>query len=132
MPYMPKKSNKKEVSSERKEAWFRIIVAIVSGIVLSVWQYLICIFAIINWLIVVFNGKRNEELASVVGCGIFMADDDLCVTVFRCKPADVRRVLIGLYWFVKDLEGVKSLHFITRDHLKDDVVVKGIAEKRMK
>jgi hypothetical protein len=51
-----------------------------------------------------------------------MADDDWCVAVFRCKPADVRRVLISLYGFVKDLEGVKSLHFITRDRLKDDVV----------
>jgi hypothetical protein len=51
-----------------------------------------------------------------------MADDDWCVAVFRCKPADVRRVLISLYGFVKNLEGVKSLHFITRDRLKDDVV----------
>jgi hypothetical protein len=51
-----------------------------------------------------------------------MADDGWCVAVFRCKPADVRRVLISLYGFVNDLEGVKSLHFITRDRLKDDVV----------
>jgi len=51
-----------------------------------------------------------------------MADDDLYVTVFRCEPADVRRVLISLYGFVKDLKGVKSLHFVTRDRLKDDVV----------
>jgi hypothetical protein len=51
-----------------------------------------------------------------------MADGDWCVAVFRCRPADVRRVLVSFYGFVKDLEGVKSLHFIIRDRLKDDVV----------
>jgi len=66
--------------------------------------------------------KRYEELASNVGCAIFMADDDWCVAVFKCKPVDVRRVLINFYGFVKDLEGVKSLHFAIRDRLKDDVV----------
>ncbi len=50
-------------SSEKKEAWFRIIVAIVSGVVLSVWKGLVAILAIINWFIVIFNGKRNKELA---------------------------------------------------------------------
>ncbi len=49
--------------SERKEAWFRIIVAIVSGVVLGIWRYLTFILAIINWFIVIFSGKRNKELA---------------------------------------------------------------------
>jgi hypothetical protein len=49
--------------SERKEAWFRIIVGIVSGIILGVWKALIVILAVVNWLIVVFSGKRNKELA---------------------------------------------------------------------
>ena len=49
--------------SERKEAWFRIIVAVISGIVLGVWRYLIFVLAIINWLIAIFSGKRNKELA---------------------------------------------------------------------
>ncbi len=49
--------------NERKEAWFRIIVAIVTGIILELWEYLITAFAIINWFIVVFSGKRNRELA---------------------------------------------------------------------
>ncbi len=49
--------------SERKEAWFRIIVAIISGIILAVWRYLVFVLAIINWLIAVFSGKRNKELA---------------------------------------------------------------------
>ena len=49
--------------SERKEAWFRIVVAIVSGIILAVWKALIIILAIVNWFIVIFSGKRNKELA---------------------------------------------------------------------
>jgi hypothetical protein len=49
--------------SERKEAWFRIIVAIVTGIILNVWQGLIAILSIINWFVVIFSGKRNKSLA---------------------------------------------------------------------
>jgi len=49
--------------SERKEAWFRILVAIVSGIILGIWRWLIVVLAIVNWFIVVFSGKRNRELA---------------------------------------------------------------------
>ena len=55
---MPKKKK-----SERKEAWFRIIVCIISGIVLAAWAYLIVLLAIINWFITVFSGKRSRELA---------------------------------------------------------------------
>ena len=49
--------------SERKEAWFRIIVGIISGIILAIWRALIVILAVINWLITVFSGKRNRDLA---------------------------------------------------------------------
>lgn len=49
--------------SERKEAWFRIIVAIISGIILGIWKGLVGILAIVNWFIVIFTGKRNKELA---------------------------------------------------------------------
>ena len=56
---MPKKR-----MSERKEAWFRILVVIISGIILAVWKILIFILAIVGWLIVVFSGKRNKELAN--------------------------------------------------------------------
>jgi len=52
-----------EKTNERREGWFRIIVAIVSGIILGIWKSLIFILAIVNWLIVIFSGKRNKELA---------------------------------------------------------------------
>lgn len=49
--------------SERKEAWFRLIVIIISGFILSIWKILVQILAIVNWFIIVFSGKRNKELA---------------------------------------------------------------------
>lgn len=49
--------------SERKEAWFRILVAIISGILLGVWKAIIIILSIINWIVVVFSGKRNKSIA---------------------------------------------------------------------
>jgi hypothetical protein len=48
---------------ERKEAWMRIIVLIVSGIILSVWKTLIQIIVIVHWLYVIFGGKRSKDLA---------------------------------------------------------------------
>ena len=49
--------------SERKEAWFRIIVLIVSGIVIYFWRVLVAVLAVIHWIIVVFTGKRSKDLA---------------------------------------------------------------------
>jgi len=48
---------------ERKEAWMRILVTIVSGIILGVWFHLIVLLCIVNWFIVIFSGKRNKGLA---------------------------------------------------------------------
>ena len=50
-------------TSEREEAWFRIIVLIVSGVILAIWRYLVFVLLIINWFITIFSGKRNKELA---------------------------------------------------------------------
>lgn len=62
---MSKKNMKsqKKGFSERGEAWFRIIVAIVSGIVLGVWKWIVTILSIINWIITVITGKRNRDIA---------------------------------------------------------------------
>lgn len=50
--------------TERKEAWFRILVLIISGIILSLWKAVIVLIGIINWLITVISGKRNRNLAN--------------------------------------------------------------------
>ena len=51
------------MKKERKEAWMRILVAIVSGIILKFWGVVVGIVAVINWIIAVFAGKRNKSLA---------------------------------------------------------------------
>lgn len=51
-------------AEEKKEAWFRILVAIISGIILGVWKIVIIILLIVNWFIVVFKGKRNRKMAN--------------------------------------------------------------------
>ena len=49
--------------SERKEAWFRIIVVIISGIILGLWKGLIQLLTLVHWLVVIVSGKRNKDIA---------------------------------------------------------------------
>ena len=49
--------------SERKEAWMRIVVGIVSGIILGLWKILIEVLAVFHWFYVLFKGKRSLGLA---------------------------------------------------------------------
>ena len=51
--------------NERKEAWMRIVVGIVSGIILGVWRYLIIVLAIANFFYTIFAKKRLSELAEL-------------------------------------------------------------------
>jgi hypothetical protein len=51
-----------------------------------------------------------------------MSNEEWCVAVFKCKPKNIEKMLPDFYGFVKDLEGVESLHFLVRDRLKDCVV----------
>ena len=48
---------------ERTEAWMRIVVGVVSGIVFGLWKALIQILGVVHWIIVVFSGKRNKDIA---------------------------------------------------------------------
>lgn len=49
--------------TERTEAWMRIVILIVSGIILELWKSLIQILAIVHWFMVIFSAKRNKGLA---------------------------------------------------------------------
>jgi hypothetical protein len=44
------------------------------------------------------------------------------VAVFKCNPAAVKKVLVEVYRFTDDLKGVRSLHFLIRDRIEDEVV----------
>jgi len=50
---------------ERAEIFMRIVVLIVTGIILAVWKWLIGLFFLINWVYVLFAGKRLKELADL-------------------------------------------------------------------
>ena len=60
----PKKFTKKQ-ENERKEAWMRIPVCIVSGFILEVWGFFILIFSLVQLILVVIEGKRNKEFLSL-------------------------------------------------------------------
>lgn len=57
-------AKKKMTEKERKEFIIRLIVFLIGGFVLSVWAYLVMILTAINFLIVLFAGKRNKDIAS--------------------------------------------------------------------
>jgi len=56
----PKKFTKKQ-ENERKEAWMRIPICIVSGFILEVWGFFVFIFAIVQLILVLVEGKKNKE-----------------------------------------------------------------------
>jgi len=45
-----------------------------------------------------------------------------CVAVFKCNSHSVKKVLVEVYRFADDLKGVRSLHFLIRDRVEDEVV----------
>ncbi len=49
--------------SERKEAWMRIVIGIISGIILGLWKLLVEVLSIFHWFYVLFKGKRSKSLA---------------------------------------------------------------------
>lgn len=52
-----------KVESERIEVLWRILVAIISGIILGIWRWLIVVIAIVHLVIVLINNKRDKALA---------------------------------------------------------------------
>lgn len=50
---------------ERKEAWMRLLVGIVSGIILYVWFWLTALLFVINWFYVIIKGKKLKELSEM-------------------------------------------------------------------
>ena len=51
-----------------------------------------------------------------------MPENIWLVTVFKVDPSKVREILIALYDYAKDIEEIKSLHFIIRDRFEDKIV----------
>ncbi len=59
------KKEEEKLKGERREAWMRIPIGIVSGVIIYFWAYLIGIFFIINLVYKIISGKRLDELAEM-------------------------------------------------------------------
>jgi len=53
---------------------------------------------------------------------VVVADSDWCVIVSKCKTKSVTDFVVNFYRFVEGVHGVKSLHFIIRDRVGNDVI----------
>ena len=64
---MAKEGKKAEENAKKSkgEAWMRIPIGIVSGVIIYIWAYLILVFFIINLVYKIFTGKRIDELAEM-------------------------------------------------------------------
>jgi len=51
------------MGKERDEAFMRVLVGIVSGVILWLWGYLVGVIAIFHWIYVLFTDRRNKDLA---------------------------------------------------------------------
>ncbi len=52
--------------NERKEALFRVLVSIITGIILWLWSYLAGFLALLHWVIVLITNKRNRTIADFI------------------------------------------------------------------
>ena len=50
------------------------------------------------------------------------SSNEWCVAVFKCSFTSIKKVLVEVYRFADDLKGVRSLHFLVRDRVEDEVV----------
>ncbi|PIO08384.1 hypothetical protein COU59_02070 [Candidatus Pacearchaeota archaeon CG10_big_fil_rev_8_21_14_0_10_34_12] len=51
--------------SERKEAFLRILIGIISLIILEIWRWLVYVFILVNFFYTIFSGKRHREIAEM-------------------------------------------------------------------
>ncbi|HLA23059.1 MAG TPA: DUF4389 domain-containing protein [Candidatus Nanoarchaeia archaeon] len=51
--------------SERKEAFMRLLIGIISGITMAVWKWLVYVFIILNLFYTLIKGKRSKELSNL-------------------------------------------------------------------
>ena len=64
------KKKKKEMSPEKREAWMRIPIAIVSGFILDVWGFFIFCFALVQLVLILAKDKKEKELLRM--CNVYL------------------------------------------------------------
>jgi uncharacterized protein YqhQ len=66
-----KKKFTKKQESERREAWLRIPIAIVSGFILEIWGFFVLIFSLVQLIMVLVEGKKNKDFLDM--CKVYVA-----------------------------------------------------------
>lgn len=66
-----KKNFTKKQENEKQEAWMRILVFVISGVILEVWGFFILVFALVQFILVIVEGKKNKELLDM--CKTYIA-----------------------------------------------------------
>ncbi len=64
------KKKKKEMDLEKREVWMRIPIFIVSGFILYVWGIFVTIFALVQFIIILTESKKNNELLKM--CNVYL------------------------------------------------------------
>jgi len=72
---------------------------------------------------IIIHEFHIEAHKNSLKCAVAMTNNDWCVAVFKCSQENIRNVLVEFYGFMRDVEGVKSLHFLIRDRVENEVIV---------
>jgi hypothetical protein len=59
-----------KLKKERGEAWMRIPIFIVSGVILHVWGFFIFCFALVQLVLILSKDKKNKELLRM--CNVYL------------------------------------------------------------
>ena len=57
---------------EQKEAWMRLVVGLVSGIILEAWKILVIVLAIFQFFYILFTKKRRKDIADL--CNLWVTE----------------------------------------------------------
>jgi len=63
-------AKKKKLSLEKKEVWMRIPIFIISGFILEAWGFFILIFALVQFILLLVENKKNKELLRM--CSVYL------------------------------------------------------------
>jgi hypothetical protein len=49
-------------------------------------------------------------------------ENDWLVTIFKCDSSKAKKILVDLYDFMNDVEGVEDQHFLIRDRIENEII----------
>ncbi len=49
----------------KRDVWMRIPIFIVSGAILNIWAFFVCIFALVQLVLILTNNKKEKEFSNI-------------------------------------------------------------------